>query len=170
MLGDTSAMSDHVLSIIPIDQNYIPNAAAQQIAVALLQEMLPDGEMCEAKAYDRLQFIDQGENCEAVLCPSCGKRFPIDFLTEDDPGTTWWYEVTDAISKTSPIDQLRTTMPCCGAQLPFTSLKFDWPAGFARFCLSIWNPNVDDGLLTEAQLARIELILGCKLAQIRAHY
>jgi hypothetical protein len=76
MLGDTSAMSDHVLSIIPIDQNYIPNAAAQQIAVALLQEMLPDGEMCEAKAYDRLQFIDQGENCEAVLCPSCGKRFP----------------------------------------------------------------------------------------------
>jgi len=89
--------------------------------------------MCEAKAYDRLQFIDQGENCEAVLCPSCGKRFPIDFLTEDDPGTTWRYEVTDAISKTSPIDQLRTTMPCCGAQLPFTSLKFDWPAGLHGF-------------------------------------
>jgi hypothetical protein len=102
--------------------------------------------------------------------PLLWQAFPIDFLTEDDPGTTWWYEVTDAISKTSPIDQLRTTMPCCGAQLPFTSLKFDWSAGFARFCLSIWNSNVDDGLLTEAQLARIELILGCKLAQIRAHY
>ena len=81
-------MSDHVLSIIPIDQNYIPRAEAQQIAVALLQEMLPDGEMCQAEAYDQLRFIDQGENCEAVLCPSCGRRFPIDFLTEDDPGTT----------------------------------------------------------------------------------
>ena len=61
-------------------------------------------------------------------------------------------------------------MPCCGAEVPFTSLKFDLPAGFARFSLSIWNANVDDGLLTEVQLATIEQVLGCKLAQIRVHY
>ena len=73
-------------------------AEAQQKAAALLQEMLPDGEMCKAEVYDELHFIDQGNNCEAVLCPSCGRRFAIDFFTENDPGMTWWFEVTDAIS------------------------------------------------------------------------
>ena len=72
-----------------MDQDYIPSAEAQQIAVAQLKEMLPDGEMCRAEAYDQLRFIDQGENGEAVLCPSCGKRFPIDPFTEHDPGVMW---------------------------------------------------------------------------------
>jgi hypothetical protein len=162
-------VSDDVLSIIPMDQDYIPSAGAQQIAVALLKEMLPEGEMCRAEVYEQLQFIDQGQNCESVLCPSCGKRFPIDPFIEHDPGMVWWYEVTEATS-TRGIEQLQTTMPCCRAQVPFTSLRFDWSAGFARFRLSIWNTNAADGLLTAEQLGRIEAVLGCKLMQIRAHY
>jgi hypothetical protein len=163
-------VSDDVLSIIPLDQDYIPSAEAQQKAVALLKEMLPDGEMCQVEVYDQLQFIDQGENCYAVFCPSCGQQFPIDPFTEHDPGMVWWYELIEARSAGASIEQLQTKMPCCGARVPFTSLKFDWPAGFAHFRLSIWNTNVADGLLTDEQLARIEALLSCKLTQIRAHY
>jgi len=161
-------VSDYVLRIIPMDQDYIPSAEAQQIAVAQLKEMLPDGEMCRAEAYDQLRFIDQGENGEAVLCPSCGKRFPIDPFTEHDPGVMWWLEVTESAMR--GVEQLHTTTPCCRTQVPFTSLRFNWPAGIARFELSIWNTNAPDGLLTAEQLGRIEAILGCRLIQIRAHY
>ena len=163
-------MSDDVLSLIPIEQEYVPNAAARERAAALLQEMLPDGEICEAKVYDELHFIDQGENCEAVLCPSCRRRFEIGYFTESDPGLTWWLEMSEAIPKDGSIKHVRTSMPCCGETVPFTSLEFDWPAGFAHFTLSIWNPNVADGLLTIEQLGMLEEVLGCKLKQIRAHY
>ena len=74
------ALSDDVLSLIPVDQDYVPSAEARAKAVVLLQELLPDGEMCETKVYDELRFIDQGANCEAVLCPSCGGRLKIDYL------------------------------------------------------------------------------------------
>jgi len=168
--GRPCSVSDYVLSLIPIDQEYVPSSAAREKAAALLQEMLPDGEMCEAKVYDQLHFIDQGENCEAVLCPSCGRRFEIDYFTENDPGLTWWLEMSEAIPKDGSIKDLQTTMPCCGAGLPFTSLEFDWPAGFAHFALSIWNTNAADGLLTVEQLGMLDEVLGCKLKQIRAHY
>ena len=130
--------------------------------------MLPDGEMCKAEVYDELHFIDQGNNCEAVLCPSCGRQFAIDFFTENDPGMTWWFEVTDAISNSGSIREVQTRMPCCGASVPFTSLEFDWPAGFAHFALSIWNPNVADKLLTIEQMSKLENVLGCKLTDTSA--
>jgi hypothetical protein len=166
--GRGFAVSDDVLSIIPTDQNYVPSVEAQQTAVALLREMLPDGEMCKAEVYDQLHFIDQGANCEAVVCSSCGAHLGID--TESDAGVTWWYEMGDAISASEAITDLRTTMPCCGASVLFTSLQFDWPAGFAHFRLSIWNPNIEGGALNADKLGRLEAILGCKLTQIRAHY
>jgi hypothetical protein len=163
-------VSDDVLSLIPVDQEYVPSAEAREKAAALLQEMLPDAEMCEAKVYDELHFIDQGQNCEAVLCPSCGRRFAIDYyFTENDPGLTWWLEMSEAIPEDGSIKEVRTSMPCCGASVPFTSLEFDWPAGFAYFELSIWNPNVVDDLLTGEQLGTLEEVLCCKLRQIRAH-
>jgi hypothetical protein len=163
-------VSDDVLSLIPVDREYVPSSAAREKAAVLLQAMLPDGEMCEAKVYDELHFIDQGENCEAVLCPACGRRFELDYFTENDPGLTWWLAMSEAIAKDGSIKNVRATMPCCGASIPFTSLEFDWPAEFAHFALSIWNPNVADGRLTVAQLGMLEEVLGCKLKQIRAHY
>ena len=110
-------MSDDVLSIIPTDQDFVPSPEAQQTAVALLQEMLPDGEMCKADVYDHLHFVDQGANCEAVFCSSCGRRLALDPFTENDPGMSWWYEVNDAIPRGGAIEHVRTAIPCCGASV-----------------------------------------------------
>jgi hypothetical protein len=67
------------------------------------------------------------------------------------------------------MEALQTRMPCCHATVPLTTLEFDWPAGFARFELRIWNPNVARDL-DQGQLARLEAVLGCRLRQIRSHY
>jgi len=130
--------------------------------------MLPDGEMCEAKSFDKLQFIDAGANLEAIVCPACGGRFPLDPYTQNDPGAAWWYETQDVMASAS-IEKVQTTMPCCKATVPFTALEFEWPAGFAHFELSIWNPNIARNL-SDAEMGKLEAILGCKLKQVRAHY
>jgi hypothetical protein len=51
-------MSETVLKIIPIDQDYVPSPAQQANALARLRELVPFG-MHEARVYDDLTFIDQ---------------------------------------------------------------------------------------------------------------
>jgi hypothetical protein len=60
-------------------------------------------------------------------------------------------------------------MPCCQNKVLSTDLTFDWPAGFAKFELSAMNPNINHDLPPE-QIAELEVVLKCKLKQIRAHY
>lgn len=161
-------MSDDVLKIIPDDPEFVPSPNTHKKAVSVLEEMLPDGEMCEAESFDNLQFIDGGENLEAVVCPACGKRVVLNSLTEDHPGMAWWFE-TERLMETVLVEKLQTDMPCCNSTVPFTSLTFDWPAGFAHFELCIWNPNIARNL-NDSEMAKLEAVLGCKLRQVRAHY
>jgi hypothetical protein len=60
-------------------------------------------------------------------------------------------------------------MPCCDAVVPFTALTFDWPAGFARFRLSIDNPQVAYPV-ADKLVGELESILGCSLKQVWALY
>ncbi|MGI9235560.1 MAG: hypothetical protein ACR2RD_18155 [Woeseiaceae bacterium] len=161
-------MSDDVLKIIPSDCQFVPDAGTHTKAVQLLESMLPDGEMCEVESFDNVEFIDAGSNLEAILCPACGDRFELDPFTEGDAGMTWWYKVQDSMMGIT-VEDLQTTMPCCNASIPFTTLSFDWAAGFARFELSIWNPNISR-TLNEEELTKLERTLGCELRQVRAHY
>ena len=154
-------MSDDLLRIIPTDQKYIPDDDRQQRALGLLKTMCPDADEHEATVYDELTFIDQGVNCEAVLCPSCGVRLK----TGDDD---WWLELQEQVADSSIAD-VQVTMPCCGNNTPFTSLRFDWSAGFAHFELCVQNPRVDDNLLGVDQLKKLQDALNCDLTQIRAH-
>jgi hypothetical protein len=165
-----TALSETVLKIIPTDQDYVPSPETQQKAIALLREMLPDGEMHEARAYNHLCFIDQGQYCEAVLCSSCGRHLPIDPFTENDQGMLWWYGMTDVIAAGTPVSDFQTTMPCCGARVPLTSLQFHLPAGFARFELIVWNPHAKEGVLNADQLGQLEAVFGRRLTQIQARY
>jgi hypothetical protein len=157
-------MSDDLLRIIPTDQNYIPDRKSQQGALGLLKIMLPDADEHEATVYDELTFIDQGTNCEAVLCPSCGDR-----VRTGDDDSRWWWDFTQEICSRS-VAEVRITMPCCAADTPFPSLRFDWPAGFGYFELCIQNPRHENGLLTSDELKKLQDVLRCELMQIRAHY
>jgi hypothetical protein len=94
----------------------------------------------------------------------------VDPFTGTDVARQWYYDLDSTVAKAIRISELQTTMPCCGANVLFTSLRFHWPAGFARFQLSVWNPDVDEGYLTADQLGELESVLGCKLVQIEAHY
>lgn len=58
-------------------------------------------------------------------------------------------------------------MPCCGSELSLNDLRYDWPAGFARFSLEALNPNVYD--ISDAQFEALQQVLGCELRKIWAH-
>jgi uncharacterized protein YbaR (Trm112 family) len=161
-------MSDDYLKIIPTSPDLVPPKRTHKKALALLESLFPDGEEFQAETYDEVEFIDQGENIEAVICPACKKRLVLDHFTEGDSIVEWWYELSDAMGETA-VDAVSTKMPCCGRIVRALDLEFDWPAGFARFELNVMNPNVAENL-TESQLRELEQILGCPLRQIRAHY
>lgn len=161
-------MSDDVLKLIPQDRLFVPDRDRHAEALQMLEALFPDGEQCEVKTFDAPEFIDCGQNFEAVICSACGGRLELDPFTEGDPGTAWWYAVQDQ-AVNEPLVDVQTTMPCCGERVAFADLDFDWPAGFARFELVIWNPNVADNL-DDASLANFERVLGCNLRQVRARY
>jgi len=47
------------------------------------------------------------------------------------------------------------------------SLRYVWPAGFARFVLEAMNPNISD--LTAAEQGMLQETLGCRLRRIWVH-
>ena len=168
-------MSTSVLKIIPTDQDYVPSAEQQANAVAVFRGMVPYGEI-EATVYEDLEFIDAGQYCEAVLCPSCGNRVAINPFEGTDLAQDWYYNLVEAITaRTTPIRQFQTTMPCCRASVALTSLQFDMPAGFARFELCAVDPDIESDVkgvttLSAEQLNKLETALGCQLKQIEARY
>ncbi len=134
----------------------------------MLESFFPEGEEFESEVYDKTEFIDQGENIEAVICPSCQKRLNLDHFNEDDSIGAWWYGLSESMEE-ADLTSITTKMPCCGQTVNLMDIAFDWPAGFARFELNVMNPNVKDNL-TKTQLLQLEEILGCPLKQVRAHY
>ena len=169
-------MSERVLKIIPADQDYVPSAEQQARAVAVLREMVPFGEI-ETKVYDDLEFIDQGQYCEAVLCPSCGNRVNVTPFGGTELAQDWYRKLDEAITdRTTPILEFKTTMPCCGASVSLISLQFDMPAGIARFELFATDPYIESDVkggvttLSAEQLNKLEAAVGCKLKQIEARY
>lgn len=154
-------MSDNVLKLIPRNKNLIPSELLLESAVELLHTLLPNGEMWDSQVYKNVQFIDQGTNFEGIICPLCKKRTDIDDVAD------WWSEICEK-SEANGWEFIITT-PCCNSEIILTDLLFDWDGGFAKYELTIWNPNVLkplDGYI----LRQMEQHLGCELKEIWAHY
>ena len=172
--GGIWLMSESMFKLIPVERGFVPPAAKHGAAIRKLEELAPDGEEVEARVHPHLEFIDQGENLEAIICPSCTRRLEIDHFSEDDPIGEWWRQASDAadvhhgddIFELNP--EATCQMPCCQARVKFIDLMFDWPGGFARFELTVSNPNLTT--LTQPQIEELEQILSCRLSLIRAHY
>lgn len=166
-------MSDHMLKLIPAERGFVPKRSTHERAIRKLQEFTPDGEEVEVRVYPHLEFIDQGENLEAILCPACKRRLEINH-SDDDPIDDWWYAVNDAADVHHGEDVFELNpravcrMPCCQAKVKFIDLEFDLPGGFSKFALTAFNPEIDD--LTATQLRELETILGCSLKVIWAYY
>jgi hypothetical protein len=166
-------MSD-VLKLIPEEREFVPVASSHDAAIRKLEEFAPEGEEVEVKLYPHLEFIDQGECLEAILCPSCKHKLILNFFSEDDPVRVWWEQVNLDADLTNGEDVFELNqdavcrMPCCQQEVKFIDLQFEEPAGFAKFELSIWEPEIDS--LSDEQLRELEKILGCRLKLIWAHY
>ncbi len=165
-------MSDDYLKIIPEDLSFVPDESGYEKAIQKLESWTPDGEEVEIQVYDHVEFIDQGENLEAIICPACNKRLN---KLDDNLVNDWWENANLGADMTKGEGVFRlddscvVKMPCCRKEVKFTDLKFDWPAGFARFELSAHNPYLESNL-SDDRLHELEEILVCKLIQIRASY
>ncbi|MCX6022738.1 MAG: hypothetical protein NTZ05_13625 [Chloroflexi bacterium] len=149
-------MSDNLVQFIPSDPKYVPEAAAQETAVVLLQGWLPDADEIAAGVTEFPAFIDAGGNFETVRCPFCSTE-----LLE------WWPGAMDQ-AYASSFSDLTVTLPCCGGASSLNDLQYDWPQGFSRFVLQVRNPNRPTFDATE--LALIASVLGCQLRMIWTHH
>ncbi|TGZ12514.1 hypothetical protein DV517_65980 [Streptomyces sp. S816] len=154
-------MSDDVLSIIPTDPWWQPERAAGERAGALAMDLasgLPDGVAAETEVtwYDTPTPVDCGGNLERIGCPRCGGSID----------TEWWADLLEAHDE-GGFATLDVAAPCCGAATSLDALDYDWPCGFARFEIAVWNPERDR--FRRAELAAVAGALGHPVRQIRAH-
>lgn len=150
-------MSSHYLVVIPAD----PKIALPDTAEAL-KEALADivgTPRSRIKNYDRIQFIDCGENFERILCPACGSAL----------STDWWgHQMDHCWDADAGFDLHAHALPCCGVPASLDKLVYEWPQGFARWMISAENPG--RGPLSEDEVARLETVAGLKLTAIAQMY
>ncbi|MFD9162586.1 hypothetical protein ACFVZ8_11405 [Streptomyces sp. NPDC059558] len=154
-------MSDDVLSIIPSDPQWQPDPDAVDRVVELIEDLAPgvaDGVDVEIDVtwHDVVTAIDCGENLERIGCPLC--QAAID--------TEWWGDHLEA-RRDNAFTTLDVKVPCCGGSTTLDVLDYDWPCGFARFEIAIWNP--ERLWFSEDELTALGARLGHPVKQIRAH-
>ncbi|BAJ25962.1 MULTISPECIES: hypothetical protein [Kitasatospora] len=152
-------MSDDVLSIIPSDPRWQPNREAVDRVVALVEDLVPgraDDMEVDVRWHDTVTVVDCGENLERIGCPLC--QAAID--------TEWWSDLLEAHCDDG-FTTLAVEVPCCGGSTTLDVLDYDWPCGFARFEIAIWNP--ERSWFREDELTALADRLGHPVRQIRAH-
>ena len=144
---------------VPIDPRFVPPAEARVAARSWLAARLPGADEVEAKIYEDIRFVDPGANFEGVFCPFCGADV-----------MDWWMETLDATPAAIAACEART-LPCCEREAMLNDLRYVWPAGFATFVLEARNPGLRGAPdLPTADRAALEVIVGCRLRTIWAHY
>ncbi len=152
-------MSDNVLSVIPTDPRWQPEPALAERARVIVEELLPEpGGISEVKLtwHEHVAVVDCGANLQRITCPRCAAEI----------GTSWWGDLLEDRYETG-FDDLTADLPCCGRTASLTDLVYDWPCGFARFEVEIWNPDRD--WFSGDELAAIAEALGHPVRQIMAH-
>ncbi|HEY3357137.1 MAG TPA: hypothetical protein VGQ83_28060 [Polyangia bacterium] len=150
-------MSDTFLRLVPVDPTFVPSAEAQAAARDYLRAVLPDADTVATRTAAEVQFIDAGGNTEAVFCPLCGAEVD----------QAWWVQAMDAAFECSFRD-LTVALPCCLGSTTLNDLRYEMPAGFARFVLEAANPNV--AALAAPAVAVLERLIGRKLRVVWARY
>lgn len=154
-------MSSDIFKLIPTDARWQPNTVQAGRARDLLARLAPASpdrtdQHIELCWHAEIEFVDCGSNLETITCPRC--RTAID--------TGWWSEQLSERYDHGFAD-LTTTMRCCRQELGFDELDYDWPCGFARFAIELWNP--DRERFSSEELAELADALGHEVHLIVAH-
>jgi hypothetical protein len=150
-------MSDNIIRWIPVKPSFVPRDAEVARAVAWLQARAPQADVVTAKLSDEIRFVDCGGNFEAIYCPRCETVVPFE----------WWREKMD-LSAAIKFETRGVQLPCCGANEALETLRYHWPAGFARFVLEVRNARIDRP--TAEDDLEIGRLLGTAVRCILAHY
>ena len=148
-------MSDTFLRFIPVNPDFVPEVANQDRAKEYLIHIFKKIEI-EVIETDDVEFVDPGANFENVYCNLCGEELE----------TETWQEAMDEGYKTV-FQNLSFITRCCHSLTSLNELKYHWPAGFAKFMISLLKPCLD---IKENELKELENILGTKIRKIWAHY
>lgn len=150
-------MSASYYQLIPTVPDYVPDAAARELACQRFAAFIPEAEQVTAEVTEHIEFISAMGSFETVSCPVCG-------ALQDN---SWWMRAMDAAYSERGFADLRITLPCCGAASSLNDLRYYFPQGFARFVLSAFEPNILD--LEDWQTQELEKLLGCQLRRVWAH-
>ena len=148
-------MSDNWVILIPTDPEFVPDVLARRQACEELTRRLPAAYRIDDDLTDDVRFIHQGANFESVSCPSCGEELTLE----------WWQGAMNA-AHAGHFRDLRATPPCCNVPTSLNDLRYDWPAGFARFEIDI-KGGVEG--VEASDMSVVEGILGCKLRLVWRH-
>ena len=122
---------------------------------SLLSEHYPP-EKIEVVTSDSIEFIDQGQNFERMKCNFCGRELE----------TEKWQEFMDEAYE-KHFEDLAFITPCCHNKSSLNDLKYEMPAGFAKFSILIDGASEEPTVEEKSQL---EEIMGTKSRVIWAHY
>lgn len=150
-------MSDDFLRIIPADPQFTPSDGAQAATLQRLRSWLTSADSITAELHEETQFVDPGGNLERVECPFCGGDL-----------FGWWQDAMGEAGANG-FAALDVVVPCCHVKTTLNDLRYEWPAGFARFIVAVRNPGRGEAL-AEEEVRQLEHLLGCKLRQVLAHY
>lgn len=167
-------LSDEQLILIPTNPTYVPSEDQLNKALSELASAWPDAKfrlvhvrkelwewdeppsvLVQAVTRDKVDFVHGFENFMAVYCPKCGQEIDMD---------TWGQATSRAREK--DYADLAYETPCCKFRTTLNELRYDWPAGFARFSLTMMNTNRD---VNEEAVSRIGIALGCAVRKVQAH-
>lgn len=150
-------MSTHILYIIPTSPDYIPSDNQQKEALRLVKDKYPRHEVTSEVSLE-VCFVDQGQNFDKVSCNHCLVELEIDF----------WKEKMDEAYMTL-FKNLQFKSNCCNNETSLNDLIYDMPAGFAKYVISIVNPEYEESS-NSGFLSRIESVLDSSVKLIWAHY
>jgi hypothetical protein len=155
-------MSDTILRVFPVDPEFVPDQGAVERAVEEAWQLFSGRYVeVETETSDQVVFVDNGENLERIVCPRCGNEIDLE----------WWADrMEEAIQDFEPVPACHPLeVPCCGGQVRIDELVYDWPVGFARFVLDVWNPDPWPEEL-DPVTHRLAASVGSPMRAIWAHY
>jgi hypothetical protein len=127
-------VSDTILRLYAADPDYRADPPTAARAKDALELMFPGADQIDVEVYPTVTLIDCGENLERIVCPHCGATIGVD----------WWGDRLDELAdngwETADVDAPARS-PYCGQPVTLRSLIYDWPVGFARFTIDVWNPS-----------------------------
>ena len=124
-------MSDNWIIFASSDPDWTPSERRTvEDARAILKVAFPSSDGIEYQVYDHYQFVWNGENFEGVNCPFC-----------KESADEWWGDSIPDFDNSSSFGDLEIVTPCCSKRTDLNSLDYPEPVAFAKFEISIMNPD-----------------------------